>query len=100
MAGIDVDGGGRGVDAAVAVVGVVADAGIVAPVAGRDPGRAQHQVEIRRVGDARLAAARARRDVGLGPLDPDVPARRAAPPLTPRCGRPRVPMFRPLISCL
>src|SRR5262249_45423224 len=69
-----VHGGGRGVGGAFAVVLVVADACVVAPVARVDPGGYEHVVDLAAVGDTRVAAPVARGRVVGGEAGAYVPA--------------------------
>src|SRR5262249_9625422 len=81
---VDVHRGGDLVVAAVAVVAVVADPGVLAPVPRADPLRCQHLVQAALVGDGRALAPAARADVLVRAVHPGVPAVRAQPPDLPQ----------------
>ncbi len=81
---VDVDGDGVLVEAALPLVGVVADPGLVAPVVGEHPRRLQHLVQVLHGADGGVAAPGARRDiVRRVEARADVPAARADPPVLP-----------------
>ncbi len=85
---VDVDGGGELIDPAIPVVGVVADARVVAAVPRRDPGGAQHLMQVAGVGDALIPAARAVAGVGGRHGRAHVATRGADPPRLPRRAAP------------